>query len=89
MPVALVASFFPLFMASLTWCGVSGCSGGGFGRISDPDVPVAVAFLVVAGAIVGLPVGLVPWSRRPWTRWLVAAAITAFACFVGYTLIGP
>lgn len=80
---------FLLFMATLSWCGISGCSGGGFGRISDPDITAAVLYLVLAGVVVGLPVGIVPWSRSRWTRWLAASATAALVCFVGYAMISP
>lgn len=75
LPIVLVAHFFALFWITLTWCGVSGCSGGGYGRISDPSLGLAllggfVVVLVWCAAIGGLP-----WHPSPQRRLVVGAAV--------------
>lgn len=89
MPLAITASAFLSIMSALEWCGLFGCSGGGFGRISDPNITAAVLFLIASGVVAALPLALVRWSPSRSTRWLVAGLVAVFVCSVGYFLIGP
>lgn len=84
LPIALIVSWFLGFWATLTWCGISGCSGAGFGLISDPNIPAAVAMLIGSGAVVALPVGIVHWTPKKRTRWLVAVALFILITGGGY-----
>ncbi|MDO5736486.1 MAG: hypothetical protein Q4P15_08425 [Propionibacteriaceae bacterium] len=89
LPLALIVSYLMLMISTLNWCGIFGCSGAGYGRISDPNVPAALAFLIAAGVVAALPLALIPWSRTRLTRWLVAVVFAALICFLGYVAIGP
>jgi hypothetical protein len=49
--------------ARFTLCGVSGCSGGGFGRATDP--PLTLTLVVAAGVALAAPLLLYAvWRRR-------------------------
>jgi len=89
LPLSLITGYFLLFMSTLTWCGISGCSGGGFGRISEPNVAAAVSLLVGAGAVAALPLAIIQWSRKKSTRWLTAAILAVIVCGIGYVAIAP
>ena len=54
---------------------VSGCSGGGFGRISDPSLGGVLlgSFLMAAAWFAAL--GAVPWHPSRAVRFGVAAAV--------------
>lgn len=75
-PVAAAAAALPWFLASLSLCGISGCSGGGFG-VSTSGRWEVVPYLAVSGALLGLAF-LVPWHARRRVR-LVTAAVVAVA----------
>lgn len=75
---ALVVWTWLLLVAAWSWCGLSGCSGGGFG-VDTSGRPVAVAAFVLAGVAVALPVALVPWSGSRRRRLWVAAGVGLLA----------
>ena len=65
--------------ARFVMCGVSGCSGGGFGRSTDP--PLTLTLIVAAGAALALPVLLYAvWQRR--ARLALAAVPAAALCAI-------
>jgi len=68
--------------AAFTICGISGCSGGGFGRSTDP--PATLALVVGSGVALALPVALYAAWRR---RWRLALAFLPGA-LVGAVLVG-
>ncbi len=75
LPVVLGMQFVAMFWMALTWCGVSGCSGGGYGRISDPSLGAVLlggflVFLIWAAPITGLP-----WHPAPRRRTVVGAIV--------------
>lgn len=72
-PGALILSLPLWIYAGIAWCGVSGCTGGGFG-ISRGGAPNAVISLAISGFFMFLAFALVPWLRPLWAR-LVAALI--------------
>ncbi|MFT4051301.1 MAG: hypothetical protein QM677_03520 [Microbacterium sp.] len=74
-PAALVLSLGLAFIAGLMWCGVSGCSGGGYGRISDPDPAEIIMPSVLVGLIWFCALGIVPWSLSPRVRLSTSAAV--------------
>jgi hypothetical protein len=78
-PVALLGSAFLLFVTTLPWCGVSGCSGGGFGRVSEPDAVLAVASGVAAALLWFCAIGLVPWLAPQRMRLVLAAVLGSAA----------
>lgn len=77
-PAAVAASLVPLFLATISLCGISGCTGGGFG-VTDSGRAQVVPFLVLGALVVASPFVLLPWrpARRP--RLVVAAVV-----FVGW-----
>lgn len=71
MPLIFGTSFVLFIYAQISKCGISGCSGGGFGVTSDPvGIFLAVS---AAGLIAGASLLFVPWSFR-LLRAFVAAA---------------
>lgn len=65
-PLGVVVALVMLLGASISWCGISGCSGGGFG-VTTSMRPLALLLLVGSGLAVGAPFVLVRWTleRRP------------------------
>lgn len=73
-------------MAWFTICGISGCSGGGFGRATDPNGTLML--LVCAGLVAAAPLATYAlWRRRPWTA-LLAAALAIVVSLGSGLLIG-
>lgn len=89
LPLGLVLAYFALVFSTWEWCGISGCSGGGFGRISSPNFLMAVAWLLGAGVVAALPLGVVPWSPKRELRAVVALYYGAIVCLVGLVIIAP
>jgi hypothetical protein len=64
------------FMAGISICGISGCSGGGFGRSTDPSGTRAL--LGAAGASLAVPWLLyAAWVRR--ARVALSAVVAGIA----------
>lgn len=81
-PLAVLVTLGCLMLGSLLWCGISGCGGGGLGRISDPDplpvlLPSALAALAWFEAV-----AVVPWLEPFRLRAGVAAATGAAAALL-------
>jgi len=83
LPLALLVAIPVQVVASFMVCGISGCSGGGFGRTDDLRVAAMVAF-AVSGAVVALPVLLVPWHPRRRVRLAVAAGAGVVVALLGW-----
>lgn len=75
-PLAVILSAFPLFVAALSLCGISGCSGGGFG-VDSSEQFLTWWMCALVGVLFGLAVGLVPWVRR-WRIRLAAGVLVTF-----------
>ena len=77
-PLVLVIDAVMLFLASFGWCGISGCSGGGFGIYRN--APFAFGSLIVSGIATGSILYLAPWTKRKvLKRWVaIGAGATAF-----------
>lgn len=78
-PVAIIVSVPLWFWAGLSWCGISGCSGAGFG-ISRESQSTAWIALAISGVVMALAIGLVPWLRPLFAR--IGIAIVAGGLFV-------
>ncbi|MDF2091621.1 hypothetical protein P0Y31_04645 [Knoellia sp. 3-2P3] len=79
---SLAAAVGLALAARFVMCGISGCSGGGFGRVTDP--PLTLTLIVAAGVALALPVVLYAvWRRR---ARLALAAVPAAA--LGTILVG-
>ncbi|MET3172531.1 UNVERIFIED_ORG: hypothetical protein ABIB52_000355 [Arthrobacter sp. UYCu721] len=72
-PLAVLLSLPQGLVASLAWCGISGCSGGGFG-VSSGTEWLAVTMSVVNGFIFAVAVFAVPWLYPTGRRALNALA---------------
>lgn len=75
-PLAFFCGLYVFVLAAISVCGVSGCSGGGYG-VSRGD-PVETALLVTVGAVVmTLPIGAIPWHTKFAVRVTTMLAIAA------------
>ena len=76
----------PGLAAGFTLCGVSGCTGGGFGRATDPGLTLAL--LVVAGAVAALPLGVYAAVRRTPRLGAYALALAVLTTLTTAYVIG-
>ena len=79
-PLAIALSLVPLFYAAINMCGVSGCSGGGFG-VAPGDPREQYAAAVVVAAILVTPLAAIPWARK-WIRLSVAIVVALVLALV-------
>jgi hypothetical protein len=84
-PGLLLAGILTL-IASFTICGVSGCSGGGFGRSTDPNATLGL--LVAAGVLSAAPLAIYAVRRRSRTVALVAGLLAIVVSIAAGWLIG-
>jgi hypothetical protein len=85
-PLALVLSYPLWVLAAFTWCGISGCSGGGFG-VDTGSAGIAIKCTILAGVLMAVAIAAVPWSR-PWPRFLVIRLIIAVGIGTAYAIAG-
>lgn len=81
-PLAVGLTLPQWLVASFAWCGISGCSGGGFG-VSTGSEWVAVILSVVNGLIVAVAVFAVRWLYPARKRALIAAAAGTLFGLIG------
>lgn len=74
--LGLVLAVAPAFLAGFSICGISGCSGGGFGRSTDPGS--TQLWLLVTGLVAAVPLAGYALVRRSG-RLAVAALVLAVA----------
>jgi hypothetical protein len=72
-PLAVLLSYPQWLVAGLAWCGISGCSGGGFG-VSTGTEWLAVTMSAVNGLIFAVAVFAVRWLYPTRRRALIALA---------------
>ena len=84
--VSLVPWYVCTVVASLTLCGISGCSGGGFGRV-PPDFPQIFGLLLAGAFVVALPFSVMRWTRVWWVRSVVSIAVLVAVVVVSFLLI--
>jgi hypothetical protein len=82
LPLAVLLSLPQWLVAGLAWCGISGCSGGGFG-VSRGSEWVAVILSVVNGFIFAVAVFAVRWLYPARKRALIAVAAGTLFGLVG------
>jgi hypothetical protein len=80
-PAAVLA-----FIASFTICGISGCSGGGFGRSTDPNTTLAL--LVLAGLVAAAPLAIYALWGRDLRTALLASFVAVIVSVTAGWLIG-
>ncbi len=84
--VGLALAAIPTFIGSFTICGISGCSGGGFGRSTDPSTTLAL--LVSSGTLAAAPLALYALGRRSIRMILSAALLAVVVSVIAGWLIG-
>jgi hypothetical protein len=84
--LGVVLAIAPAFYAGLVICGVSGCSGGGFGRATDPGLTRAA--LVVTGLVAALPLAIHALVRRSGRLGAYALALAVVATLLTGFVIG-
>ncbi|MGY4542762.1 hypothetical protein ACVWY0_002687 [Arthrobacter sp. UYNi723] len=81
-PLAVLLSLPQWFVAGFAWCGISGCSGGGFGVYTGAEW-LAVTMAVVNGFIFAVAVFAVRWLYPTGRRALIALAAGALFGLLG------
>ena len=84
--LGLVLAVAPTLAAGFTVCGVSGCSGGGFGRSTDPGTTRLL--LVSAGVVAALPLAVLAVVRRSAALTLSAVGLAVASTFVAGLVVG-
>ena len=84
--LGVVLAIAPAFMSTIAICGVSGCSGGGFGRSTDPDATLVM--LGLTGLVAALPLAVYALVRRSGGLAVCALALAVVATFVTGAVIG-
>lgn len=74
LPLAFVFALPLLALASLEMCGISGCTGGGFG-VTDIGRGAVIPILAVSGLVLGLPLVLTRWHPRLGVRLAVGLGV--------------
>jgi hypothetical protein len=87
LPLALVVGLASWIPTGIALCGVSGCSGGGFGVSWNPFA--GFIGLVIGGAIVALPLVLVRWTISRGLRLAVGAAAGLVFATAGWLYLWP
>ncbi|MDQ0665452.1 hypothetical protein QFZ35_003950 [Arthrobacter ulcerisalmonis] len=81
-PLAVLLSLPQWMVASFAWCGISGCSGGGFGVATGSEW-IAVILSAVNGVILAVAVLAVRWLYPTRNRAVIALAAGTFFGLVG------
>lgn len=81
-PLAVLLSLPQWLVAGFAWCGISGCSGGGFGVATGSEW-LAVSLSCVNGVILAVAVFVVPWLYPARTRAVIALTAGALFGLVG------
>ncbi|QCO97264.1 hypothetical protein FCN77_05435 [Arthrobacter sp. 24S4-2] len=81
-PLAVLLSLPQWMVAGFAWCGISGCSGGGFGVATGSEW-IAVILSVVNGVILAVAVFAVRWLYPTRKRALVALVAGTLFGLVG------
>jgi hypothetical protein len=84
--LGLVLATGPALAAGFSICGVSGCTGGGYGRATDPGLTRIL--LLVTGVTAGLPLTVYALVRRSVRLGAYAAILAVLATLVTGLVIG-
>ena len=74
LPLGLVLAYFALVFSTWEWCGISGCSGGGFGRYTADQWMSWICCFII-GALYFLSLVFVKWAEPLRFRVILSAAI--------------
>jgi hypothetical protein len=81
MPFAVFVAYGLFVLGAINWCGISGCSGGGFG-VHRGDPGVSIAYGVIAAAVLSIPLYAYPWSGLKRVRFGAATGLFFVAALV-------
>lgn len=81
-PLAVLLSLPQWMVAGFAWCGISGCSGGGFGVVNGTEW-VAVILSAVNGVILAVVVFAVRWLYPTRKRALISVAAGTLFGLIG------
>jgi hypothetical protein len=84
--LGLVLAAGPALVAGFSICGVSGCTGGGFGRATDPGLTRVL--LLATGVVAGLPLAVHAVVRRSARLGAYAVALAVLATLLTGLVIG-
>ena len=84
--LGIVLAIGPAILAGFAICGVSGCTGGGFGRSTDPDLTRLL--LLATGVVAGLPLALYALLRRSGRVAAYALGLAVLATLLTGLVIG-
>lgn len=84
--LGLVLAAGPALVAGFSICGVSGCTGGGFGRATDPGLTRVL--LLATGVVAGLPLAVYAVVRRSARLGAYAVALAVLATLLTGLVIG-
>jgi len=84
--LGIVLAVGPALLAGFTICGVSGCTGGGFGRSTEPDLTRLL--LLATGVVAGLPLALYALARRSGRLAAYALGLAVLATLLTGFVIG-
>ncbi|GAB3027763.1 hypothetical protein GCM10011376_17020 [Nocardioides flavus (ex Wang et al. 2016)] len=84
--LGVVLAVAPALAAGFTICGVSGCTGGAFGRATDPGLTLVL--LLVTGVVAALPLAIYALTRRSPRLGAYALALAAVATLLTGLVIG-
>jgi hypothetical protein len=84
--LGLVLAIAPAVLSSLAICGVSGCTGGGFGRSTDPGLTRLL--LLATGVVAAIPLGVYALVRRSARLGAYALALALVATLLTGLVIG-
>ena len=85
LPIPVGVSAVLLISALWDFCGINGCTGGGFGI--SRDVGGTIGNLLPIPFLIGLPIFLVPWAPNRWVRAVVALVIGVTFAGLGFGLL--
>jgi membrane-bound ClpP family serine protease len=84
--LGLVLAAGPALAAGFSICGVSGCTGGGFGRATEPGTTRVL--LLATGVVAALPLAIYALVRRSGRLGAYAIALAVVATLVTGLVIG-
>ncbi|MCU1403306.1 MAG: hypothetical protein JWM70_1630 [Microbacteriaceae bacterium] len=87
LPLALIVGIGTWIPTDIALCGISGCSGGGFGVSWDPAG--GLIGLAIGGAIVALPIVIVRWTTSRALRLAIAVAAGLVFALAGWIYLVP